>query len=263
MCTAFVKQGKDLIYGFNMDINYGAFEWKVFTEPDAFYVGLKPALSDSDMLALTSGEAPAEYGPDANGYIKILGVNRLGNFGSQLNNLNFKKAPFRLGPDSMPLYVLISQYISGKIGLPDILKTAAEKELVNLPGGSVEIPDLAMHSLLADRRGNIAVVEPGNGFAVIRERYAVLSNFSLLELPADFTEERSTYYGKDRYDTALRMLRASDDDFSVEDGLRILDAVKQTGTFGTRVSFVYSNNENAVWYTLEGDFSNIRKHKFS
>ena len=36
MCTAFVKQGKDLIYGFNMDINYGAFEWKVFTEPDAF-----------------------------------------------------------------------------------------------------------------------------------------------------------------------------------------------------------------------------------
>lgn len=62
------------------------------------------------------------------------------------------------------------------------------------------------------------------------------------------------YYGKDRCDTALSILRESDDEFSVRDGLRLPDAVKQTGRWGTRVSFVYSGNENAVYYALEGVF---------
>ena len=52
-------------------------------------------------------------------------------------------------------------------------------------------------------------------------------------------------------------------DFSVRDGLRLLDAVKQTGRWGTRVSFVYSLNENAVYYATEHDFANIRVHRFA
>ena len=84
-----------------------------------------------------------------------------------------------------------------------------------------------------------------------------------MELPEDFTPENFGYYGKDRYDTALSVLRHSGDDFSVQDGLRLLDAVKQTGQWGTRVSFVYSGNEQAVYYALEHDFTDIRKHCFA
>ena len=58
------------------------------------------------------------------------------------------------------------------------------------------------------------------------------------------------------------MLRASGDDFSVRDGLALLDAVKQTGRWGTRVTFVYSANENAVYYATEHDFTNVKKHRF-
>lgn len=38
MCTAFIHRGRDVIYGFNMDINAEAFSWEVVAEKDAFYV---------------------------------------------------------------------------------------------------------------------------------------------------------------------------------------------------------------------------------
>ena len=83
----------------------------------------------------------------------------------------------------------------------------------------------------------------------------------MMELPDDFIPERFGYYGKDRYDRAMELLRSSNDDFSVSDGLKLLEAVKQVGTWATRVSFVYSRNENAVYYAIEGDFENIKKHQ--
>ena len=97
---------------------------------------------------------------------------------------------------------------------------------------------------------------------MISEKYAAMSNFAVLELPADFTPENFGYYGKDRYDTALAMLREKGEHFTAEDGLRLLDAVKQEGRWGTRVSFVYSGNEKAVYYTLEHDFSDVKRHSF-
>ena len=62
---------------------------------------------------------------------------------------------------------------------------------MNLPKGSVDIPDLAMHSLLADREGRIMLLEPGNGYSIIQGEYAVLSNFPMLELPGDFRDENA------------------------------------------------------------------------
>ena len=50
--------------------------------------------------------------------------------------------------------------------------------------------------------------------------------------------------------------------FSVEDGLNILECVKQTGEWATKVSFVYSRNENTVYYCQDGQFDKIKLHKF-
>ena len=61
------------------------------------------------------------------------------------------------------------------------------------------------------------ILEPGNGYSIIKEKYAVLSNFPFLELPADFTQDKFGYYGKDRYDIAMEILRNSTDDFSVQE----------------------------------------------
>ena len=174
----------------------------------------------------------------------------------------FTKAPFRLEENVISIDHIVDDYISGTSNLEDIIRIANEKEIMNLPNGSVDIPDLAMHSLLADREGRIMLLEPGNGYSIIQGEYAVLSNFPMLELPGDFRDENAGFYGKDRYDKAMNMLRDSNEDFSIEDGIRILRAVKQEGTWATRVSFVYSNNENAVYYCKERDFDHMIRHQF-
>ena len=241
MCTGFVRKGKDVIVGFNMDINVEAFDYEIVANKEQFYVEIKNDLAGS---------------------VKAHGINHLGNFASQLNNMNFTKAPFRLGEDVIPLYEIVDDYISGKMSYNDILKVAGEKEIVNMPGQAINIPCVAMHSLIADRQGHIMILEPGNGYSVIQEKYAALSNFTFLESPADLIPENYGYYGKDRYDKAMEILRKSNDDFSAQDGLALLNAVKQTGEWATRVSFVYSNNENAVYYVIENDFDHVTRHQF-
>lgn len=131
-----------------------------------------------------------------------------------------------------------------------------------MPGSAVGIPDPAMHSLLSDREGRVLMIEPGNGYAEITENDAVMSNFAMLRLPEDFTEEKFGYYGVDRYQTAMKMLRDAGSGFTPEYGMSILNAVKQEQYAPTRVSFVYSQNENRVYYTLERDFAQIKTHQF-
>lgn len=261
MCTAFVRNGNDYICGFNMDINAGTLDWKLFMDGDVFAVTLS---MEKDLSAIMPEGCvvPAEYTDCENGFLRLHGVNRNGHFANQLNNLRFSKAPFEIGEDCVPLYYLVDSFIRGKNTLQDVERYARTKKVVNLPAGAVGIPDLGMHSLMSDSEGRILVVEPGNGFSCLSDKYAVMSNFAVMELPGDFTPENFGYYGKDRYDTALSILRSSGDDFSVQDGLDLLNAVKQTGKWGTRVSFVYSRNENAVYYAIEHDFSHIRKHCF-
>ena len=240
MCTGFVRKGKDVIVGFNMDINIRAFDYDIVANKEQFYVEIK------------SGEVT----------VKAHGINHLGNFASQLNNMDFTKAPFRLGKNVVPLYEIVDDSISGKISYNEILKMASEKEIVNMPGQAINIPCIAMHSLIADRQGHIMILEPGNGYCVLQGDYAALSNFAFLENPANLTPENYGYYGKDRYDKAMKLLRESNDDFSIQDGLELLKAVRQTGEWATRVSFVYSNNENAVYYVIENDFDHVTRHQF-
>ena len=49
MCTGFVRRGKDVICGFNMDINIGAFDYDVYAEPDKFYIGIKNNIGTEDI----------------------------------------------------------------------------------------------------------------------------------------------------------------------------------------------------------------------
>lgn len=260
MCTAFVSKGKDRICGFNMDLP-DVMDWKLFMDDACFYVGLLPTVRP-DLLPAGMKEYPEEYLPCAGEYLRLQGVNRFGSFGNQLNALSFSRAPFEISADTVPLYTLVDRFLAGKINLDAIIQTAREKRIVNLPGAAAGLPDPAMHSLLSDREGRILMLEPGNGYAEIRESYAVMSNFPMLILPTDLTEERFGYYGMDRYQTAVRMIEAAGSDLCPENALAILSAVRQEQYAPTRVSFVYSQNENKVYYTLEREFAHIRTHQF-
>ncbi len=262
MCTAFVRYGDDYVCGFNMDISSEAMDWQLLMDEAQFAVTLR--MNGKAAAGVPEGIAvPRTYTDFEQGMLRLHGVNRYGRFANQLNNMRFAKAPFEIGENCVPLYHLADAFIRGKYTLREVEELAREKKVVNLPQGAVGIPDMGMHSLMSDAEGHILVVEPGNGCAVLSGPYAAMSNFAVLELPGDFTPENFGYYGKDRYDTALSILRESDESFSAQDGLKLLEAVQQTGRWGTRISFVYSGNENAVYYALEHDFANVKKHCFA
>ena len=50
--------------------------------------------------------------------------------------------------------------------------------------------------------------------------------------------------------------------FFVAEAFQILKSVKQEGIWATRVSFVYSVNENRVYYVENNDFEYVTKYQF-
>lgn len=230
MCTGFIKKGEDLILGFNTDLAEGVWDYRVYARPDMFYVGIKVGST----------------------VYKCHGVNKNGNFGNLPYMNDPAKGVYRRGKDYQRIDLLVNDYIAGKRSLAGIQAVAAEKEIVNIPGAS-------MHALLCDHAGNALLMEPGIGCREIEDDYAVISNFPLLEEVEDLSK---AWYGKNRYDKGTAVLRSSGAAFSAMDGMRLLETLKQEGEWATRVSFVYSRNENAVYYALNNDFANMQKHVF-
>ena len=61
---------------------------------------------------------------------------------------------------------------------------------------------------------------------------------------------------------ASKMLNIYGNHFTVNNAFSILQAVCQEGIWATRVSFVYSAEENAVYYVQNNNFSQIGKYEF-
>lgn len=226
MCTAIAKKGNDTIFGYNLDIDPSVWNFKLRKTPTLFSVVIK--------VGSTS--------------YCTHGVNNKGQF-ANLPYMNGAEGSLGVGQNRYRLDLLVDRYIKGILLYDDVVKTVRLKTIVNLPNNS-------MHSLFGDKDGHILLVEPGLGFKEYKENFAVVSNFPLLVLPESFDNQ---FYGKDRYDKAVDVLSNSGKSFSVSEALSLLESVKQTGQWGTRLSFVYSKNENTVYYCEDGNFHDIHK----
>ena len=230
MCTGFVYKGKDLLYGFNLDIDPNVWSFDVYKTKNYFTVGIKVGST----TYFTHG------------------VNRNGNFGN-LPYMNGEEFKCPKGCAKQRIDLLIDKYIRGKISFDEIRDIVSTKTLTNAPAAS-------MHSLVGDIDGNILLLEPGYGIKEIDEKYGVIANFPAL---ARLNNYDNPFYGKERYDTVSKALAKADDDFSADDALGLLEKVKQTGQWATRVSFVYSRNDNSVHYCLDNRFDEISVHEFA
>ena len=230
MCTGFMKKGEDLLYGFNLDIDPAVWNFSLYKNKEIFTVGIKVGST----LYYTHG------------------VNRHGRF-SDLPYMNGEDIPAEKGKKRERIDLLTNRYLRGQYSFDDVYKIVRDKALVNVPGGS-------MHSLIGDENGRALLVEPGYGFREITGDHAVISNFPILATLSDYD---NPFYGKDRYDKAKEILEKSPASFSAMDGMKLLENVKQEGPWGTKVSFVYSKNENAVYYCLNGNFEHIEKHRWN
>ena len=41
MCTGFIKKGKDITFGFSMDLPDGLWDFKIYPKKDIFYIGIR------------------------------------------------------------------------------------------------------------------------------------------------------------------------------------------------------------------------------
>ena len=253
MCTGFVRKGKDIITGFNFDMNIGGMDYCPVIEKDRVFLGMRFSPQVLDMM-------PTAIRPK-NGIRLIQGVSAGGHVAGQLMNMNFSKIPAAFEPDMLTNDMLTDLFVTDRYSGSQLVELLGKRQVCNIPGDNGT--SVALHSLFIDPDGNIVFVEPGNGYAVIREQYFTVTNFSILEPPMDLNEEQFGFYGVDRYRKSLNILKNSTDNFTVADGLKLLNEVKQTGEWGTRFSFVYSKNEDSVYYCTEGQFDCMKVHHFA
>ena len=112
---------------------------------------------------------------------------------------------------------------------------------------------------LSDKKGRVLIIEPGLGYRLEKAQYSLITNYSILS-----PEITKPYIvsGDDRFERADELLKHCNDSFSVAEAFQILKSVKQEGIWATRVSFVYSVNENRVYYVENNDFEYVTKYQF-
>lgn len=229
MCTAIAYKGNDLLYGFNLDIDPEAWNFSLHKTTSLFAVGI------------TVGKTT----------YYVHGVNSKGHFGN-VPYMNGERFPVPKGARRERIDLMSDRYLRGKYSFADVEEILRTKTVVN-------IPEATMHSLIGNENGEFLIVEPGYRCEKVKKRYAVLTNFPVFTTLPDYA---NAFYGKDRYDRANAVLSRAGDDFSAEDALRLLYETKQEGKWGTRISFVWSQNRNAVYYFPDGDLSRLETHVF-
>ena len=152
----------------------------------------------------------------------------------------------------MTIADLTERFIQATISFDDALRMVQEQKIVYAP-------DATMQAMLSDRQGRTLIIEPGIGWREDDGRYSLITNYSVL-----VPESTSSFIvpGDDRYERAAKLLNSYRELFTVADAFSVLQTVRQEGIWATRVSFVYSSKEHAVYYVRNNDFSQIEKYEF-
>lgn len=232
MCTRFVFNGRDSITGFNFDIDPEVWKHKIIKEKDCFFIGI--------------------LRPDGN-YHAYHGINKNGNVGTLLyvhGNIN---GAYQNTPQIVTIADLTEQFIKGQISFDDAVDIVKTKKIVYAP-------DATMQAMLSDINGRVLIIEPGIGFREEHEKYSLMTNYSLLKPESTLP---FIVLGDDRYEKAMKVLDKCTNGFSVFDAFGLLKSVHQKGKWATRVSFVYSVKEKAVYYVENIMFEKIQKFVFA
>lgn len=231
MCTRFVYNGEDMITGFNFEIDLSVWKHKVITEKDRFYIGIKR--------------------PDGIWH-SYHGVNKNGNAGTLLYVHENPAGGYTKETDCITIADLTEQYIKAEISFDEALQTVKTKKIVYAP-------DAAMQAMLSDVHGRVLIIEPGIGFRDEKKRYSLITNYSLLDPKST---KPFLVPGDDRFQRAKKLLSGFEKHMTVPDAFSVLSAVRQEGIWATRVSFVYSRKERAVYYVENNHFDQIKTYRF-
>lgn len=230
MCTAIAYKGDDLIYGFNLDVDPEVWKYGVYMTKQYFSVGI--TVGSTTYLT---------HGVTADGVF------------ANIPYMNGPQETYPVGTKKHRIDLVVNKILRGKMSLPEV------KEILCAEGQCIASPkNLSFHSLFGDAKGDIFLVEPGIGYRDIPEKYGVITNFPVLR-EGDYACE---FYGLDRYVKAKEGLEHASGHFTPKNALDLLYSVRQEGQWATRVTFAYSQKENAVYYYLNNERDNVLVHKF-
>ncbi len=218
-----------MITGFNFDIDLAVWKHKLLLEKERFGIGI-----------LRPDGMPHSYH----------GVHRNGSAGTLLYVHGNPNGAYQKGDDCMTIADLTEQFLKAQISFDDALGLVKSKRITYAP-------DATMQAMLSDIHGRVLIVEPGIGYRKEQKRYALITNYSVIQPE---TTKEFIVPGDDRCERATQMLNRYGEDFSVPDVFTLLHAVRQEGPWATRVSFVYSAREGAVYYAEQNRFEHIAKH---
>lgn len=231
MCTRFVYNGEDTIVGFNFDIDLSVWDHTLIKAENRFFIGIKM--------------------PDGK-YHSFHGINKNGNVGTLLYVNGNKFGNYSTANKSYTIADLTENFVKGEISLDDAWNIVQKNKIVYAP-------DATMQAMLSDINGRVLIIEPGIGYRLEQVRFSLITNYSILNPKVTRSYIVS---GDDRYERAKEQLQQFDTKFSVDDAFDILKDVRQEGLWATRVSFVYSVNENKIYYVQNNDFMNISVFEF-
>lgn len=231
MCTSLVYRGNDTIIAMNYD-NHG------------MNLRLEPYNKNHFIVTINS------FGQNR----PLFGIRRDGIFVNQQVINECKAGAFRIGYHVIHTANLVKKVLNDQIQI-DKLDSYLDKHKIVSP------PKMSIHAMIANAKGDSYIIEPGRGNVKYdkTERYFVMSNCSVYE--AKQSGEWNGF-GVDRQQKAEKMLEKSNENFNVDDAFEVLNAVHQTDElWNTEFSFVYSANENAVYYCYNHKFDQIQKYQ--
>ena len=191
MCTRFVYNGKETIVGFNFDIDHSEWEHTVIAEKDRFFLGIK--MSD-------------------NKYHSFHGINRNGNVGTLLYVHGNDNAQFCGNESCYTIADLTENFIKGNLSFDDSLEIVKKKKITYAP-------DTTMQAMFSDRTGRVLIIEPGIGYRLEKEKYSLITNYSILK-----PELTNPYVlsGDNRYEKAKDLLQGYGENFSISNAFDVL-----------------------------------------
>jgi len=231
MCTRITYNDNDTINAFNFDIDLSVWNHKIIQEADRFFIGIKM--------------------PDGL-YHSYHGINKNGNVGTLLYVHGNEMAAYKGSSETVTIADLTEKFIKALISFDEAV------EIVKT-GHITYAPDATMQAMLSDKNGRVLIVEPGIGYRVERQRYSLITNYSLLTPESTFP---FIVPGDNRYERAKAILDHHVGEFSLKDALACLREVKQEGLWATRVSFVYSEREHRGLYALNNHFEEMQEFSF-
>lgn len=227
MCTGIVSNRKKTIVGWNLDVL--DIEYRVVPQSDKVTI----AVNDK-----------------TEGWLPLFGANARGDFVAMPTCWPFDDRSDPAHADSRNLISMDIDLLLGKKTLDEIRRIAAHEAIYSIPG-------VTFQAQLSDGAGNVLQIVPGQGYRYLpKPVYSVMTNFS----PFKGNTGQHPWMGWDRYNKAVELLGAADDDFDAADCFALLKETAQT-VCPTVVSMVFDVSESMVFWCEGRNWDRVEEKK--